>query len=313
MNIGHVGRSRAGRRIAGAASLLAVPAVLLGLLASPALATGKPTGEFKNFTACPLKHTPKPEICLYSKTSSGEVKLGSTAVPITNPIYLQGGFYIAIEEEEAHSVWVNAEGETLSKSPENVPGGLLDILPPEFLPEPLKYLFEEYIINKGITGVTATTELVGAVKYDEGALVNGANEPDLTLPVRVHLGNTFLGEDCYVGSSAHPVTLQLTDGTTSPKLPNKPITGTVGEITFKDGNKLVVITGNKLVDNSFSAPAASGCVNYFPWWLGGELIEELANEVIDKKIGLPSEDGNNTAILNNTLEKASAVAVKESE
>jgi hypothetical protein len=307
-------QSRIGRRAAVVVSAVLLPLVLVGVVASPALAAGKPTGEFKNFTLCPMKHTPAAEVCLYAKTSSGEVKIGKTAVPIENPIYLQGGFYIGEENEEFVDVFINAEGgETLSKAAQNVPGGLLEIFPPEFLIEPFKKLFEEYIVNKGPTGVTATTELVGAVKYNEGNLLNGNSEPALTLPVRVHLGNTFLGEDCYIGSSSNPITLKLITGTTSPPKPNTPISGKVGEITFKDKDNLVVVTGNKLVDNSFSVPVAEGCVNYIPWWLGGEIISAIADEIVDKKLGLKSEPGNNTAILNNTLEKTGPKQVKESE
>jgi hypothetical protein len=292
---------------------LTIPlAVLCGT--SPALATGKPTGAFKNFTLCPLKNT-KVRQCLYSDTTKGpgggKVILGKQTVPIENPISLQGGVYLNLETEEDE--FVNAEGgPTLSNSPENVPGGLLEIFAPEFLPEPLKFFFEEYIINKGPTGVTATTEVVGAVKLNESNLIDG-NGVALTLPVRVHLNNSFLGSECYIGSSAHPITFNLTTGTTSPPEPNKPISGKVGTIVFSEENNLLRITENSLVDNAFSAPAAEKCVNYVPWWLGGELIEYLANKVVDEKIGLPSAAGHNTAILNGVVEKATAKAVKASE
>jgi hypothetical protein len=287
---------------------LAVPLAVMSL-ASSALATGKPTGEFKNFTLCPLKNT-SVHFCVYSDTTGGEVKLGNQKVPITNPITFQGGVYKVGTEEETY---INPEGgPVLSNSPQNVPGGLLGLMPPEFLPEPLKFFFEEFIINKGPTGVTATTEVVGPVKLSRQDLLLEEGTA-LTLPVRVHLNNSFLGSECYVGSSAHPITLKLTTGATSPEKPNESISGKTGTLTTNEEFTLDVLTNNSLVDNAFSAPKAEKCVNYVPWWLGGELIEALALEVLDGKIGLPSADGHNTAILNGTVELGSAKAVKASE
>ncbi len=49
-------------------------------------------------------------------------------------------------------------GETLSKTALYVPGGLLNIVAPEFLNKEQKEKFEK-TINEGITGVTETTEL----------------------------------------------------------------------------------------------------------------------------------------------------------
>jgi len=295
----YLGRSSGGRgRLA-----LVVIMVPLALLAwtSSALAMGKPTGVYKNMPLCPLKNV-KVKKCLYSNTASGSVTLNKETVSVSNPIVLQGGVYF--NETTKEDVFVNAEGgETLSKSPQVIKGGLLEFMPPAFLPEPFKAFFEEYIINKGPTGLYATTELVGEVKINESNLVN-LEGPTLTLPVRVHLENPLLGEGCYIGSKAHPLTWELGDGVEP---------GKFGEIEFKESFNYEELTENTLVDKTFSAPGATGCVNYVPWWLFGELIEAIANEVVDGKIGLPSESGKNAAILNNTIEKGQAVAVKASE
>ena len=80
-------------------------------------------------------------------------------MPITKTITLQGG--LEVPKEIRNDVFDSRpRRQTLSKTPQTVPGGLLKILAPEFFPEPLKKIFNEFI-NKGITGVTATTELVG--------------------------------------------------------------------------------------------------------------------------------------------------------
>ena len=270
---------------------LAVP-VVVALLVSPAMALGKPKAPYNNFTLCPVKNT-KVKQCLWSNVTSGKVEIGKQPVPITNPITLQGGVYLTSEGD----VFVPAEGgSTLSNSPQNVPGGLLGILPPEFLPEPLKAFFEEYIINDGPTGVTATTEQVGEIKLNEGNLLNGV-ETALVLPIRVHLNNTFLGSECYIGSSSHPITLNLTTGKTTGGPTGKP-----GTKKSKEDGGILEISGVSLVSNTFTAPKATGC-----GLLG------LLDGIIDSKIGLPSASGKNVAVLNGKVEIANSELVEESE
>lgn len=296
----HVGRM-------AIAPLLAVAAVSLAVLgfAAPALAL-KPTGEYANFANCPTK-TAGVNFCVFAQTTSGEFKIKKTEVPITKTITLQGGI-IENEATEAET-WVNAANgaETLSKTPQAVPGGLLKILAPSFFPEPLKKLFNEFI-NKGPTGVNATAELAGKITISREALFTGA--PDaLNLPVRVHLENEFLGPSCYVGSTSKPVNIELTTGTTSPPLPNKPITGSLGEIEVKNEGNLIILKKNSLVNNTFAAPTAEGCGSQILFGIFTGIIDGAVNSELE----LPSVSGNNTAILKGNLENASAEAVKASE
>src|ERR1700728_4675046 len=115
------GRLRLGSLMA-AVGVLAVVA-LSG--ASSALAT-TPSGEYAVFAQCPLSNEELAS-CIYSKTESGEVALGSQKVPITNPIILQGGN--AENEETGALTFVGAaNGETLSKTAQNVPGGLTSLI-----------------------------------------------------------------------------------------------------------------------------------------------------------------------------------------
>jgi hypothetical protein len=302
-----MGKAPMGKGVGRMAPLLAVAAVSLAVLgfAAPALAL-KPTGDYVNFGNCPLKVTGV-NFCVFAQTSGGEFKIKKTTVPITKTITLQGGI-IDNEATEAET-WVNAANgaETLSKTPQSVPGGLLKIIAPEFLPEPLKKIFNEFI-NKGPTGVNAATELVGQILINRGALFSKTGTA-LLLPVRVHLENEILGPTCYIGSAAHPVNLELTTGTTSPPLPNKPITGSVGELEIKDEANLVILKKNELVNNTFAAPGAEGCGSQILFGLFTGIIDSAVNSQLE----LPSVSGNNTAILKGTLENASAAAVKASE
>jgi hypothetical protein len=292
-----------GRHITPLLAALVVSIAALGF-AAPALAT-KPTGAYANFGECPLSN-PSVNLCVFAQTSGGQFTIKKTEVPITKTITLQGGI-IANEETGAETFVNAANGETLSKTPQTVPGGLLKILAPKGWPEVLQVIFNEFI-NKGITGATASTELVGTVGISRSNLLS-ATGTALSLPVRVHLENPFLGNSCYVGSKAHPVNVELTTGTTSPPAPNKPITGSVGELEFKEEFTVVVIKKNSLVNNSFAAPEAEGC--------GSQILFGLFTGVIDKAVDseleLPSVAGNNTAILNGSLENAVAEAVKASE
>jgi hypothetical protein len=279
--------------------LAVVAAALMALaFAAPALAT-KPTGDFVNFGDCPTKVAGVSQ-CIFAQTSSGEFKIKETQVPITKTITLQGGI---IEEGNAEKFVNAADGNTLSKTPQTVPGGLLKIVAPEFFPEPLKKIFNEFI-NKGITGVTATSELVGTIGINRINLLTGSGTA-LTLPLRVHLENSFLGNNCFVGSKAKPVVVELTTGTT----PNGQLTGSVGEFEIKDSEQLLILRKNSLVNSTFAAPEAEGCGSQILFGLFTGLIDSA----VDSQLGLPSASGNNKAILNGTLENATASAVIASE
>jgi len=75
---------------------------------------------------------------------------------LKNPVILQGGLEV---DEAGGTPFVGAEnGDTLSKTAQPVPGGLLGIEAPKSWLKFLQDLFNE-TINKGFTGVTATVEL----------------------------------------------------------------------------------------------------------------------------------------------------------
>lgn len=293
---------------------IGVIAPLAALGASPALAT--PKGIFSIFSDCPV-HEPGVALCQYGQTTSGEFQLGNTKVPINQTITLQGG---AIptgnpENEREYFLVPATDGNSLSKTELNVPGGLLDFIKCEDITgkgffetierETCKIIFE----NPKSTGVTATTEIVATTKnppiLNIIALAR-AEGTAITLPVRVHLKNPLLGSSCYVGSETSPLQLHLTTGETKPNLPNKPITGSPGtpETLEEKGENMLRLSKNSLVDNAFSAPVAEGC---------GEFFSFIIDPILDAKIGLPSADGHNTAILNGTLNTATTEAVIASE
>jgi hypothetical protein len=290
------------------ASVVASLAVLA--VASPALAT--PKGIFKRFSDCPLT-TPGVTLCQYAETSSGEFSIGSTKVPINKTITLQGGG-IPTGKLNEYYLLPATDGNSLSKTELNVPGGLLNIVNCEEIKgsglfEVIERAACKAVFENKTTGVTATTELVANATNPailSLAAIFGESGTGLTLPVRVHLKNPLLGESCYVGSEASPIELHLTTGTTSPPAPNKPIKGKKGTGSFEEEGEgeVTKLSENSLVDNAFSVPVAEGCGGFFSF---------LIDPIVDSKLGLPSAAGHNTAILNGTLWAASAENVKNSE
>jgi hypothetical protein len=279
-----------------ACTALVVVAFAALSLAGPAAA--KLTGNYARFEQCSFKNT-EIKKCLYSVTNSGETVLGAKKVPIEKQVVLQGGVGAA-DAEGYRKFFAAANGITLSKAPQNVPGGLLGIVPEEKQNWLIKKLIKFFFENS-LTGLNATLELAKSasdIRVNEIHLAEGLGTA-LEMPVKVHLENPFLGANCFIGSSTSPLVWKLTDGTTSPPAPNKPISGSGGEAEFLEEGRIVETKGTKLVDNAWSAPAATGC---------GGILAFLVNPIVVGQIGT-STAGHNTAILNNTISVAARVAV----
>lgn len=290
-----------------------VVAVVFGAPAAALSAPSAMAGEYAAFAQCPYS-TSGVEGCLVSRTESGEVVIGNkkeakekTAVPIVATQTLQGGFGEANPETGQMPFYGAKNGITLSKTPQKVPGGLLGLVKCNEISEPLLRIACEWAFENAVTGVNATTELAepaSSIYLNEFALEEQLPYPPyppaLVLPVKIHLENWLLGSECYIGSSSEPIELALTTGTTDPPAPNKAIKGKLGEITSRAKGRILVITDNSLVGNAFSVGKVHGC------GLG------LLDGIVESKLGLPSPAGENTAILNNTVEQTSAGAVEES-
>lgn len=268
------------------------------LVPSQALASShNPTGEFEQFAECPLSHEAL-QVCVFSESNGGYFQMGAKTVPLENPVTLQGG----LESGE----FVGAEnGETLVKTPQPVPGGLLGIEAPEWWPIWLQNWFNE-AINEGLTGVYATVELAGPASDINVNTTNLILEKGtaLSLPVKIKLDNALLGSNCYIGSDSNPVVIDFTSGETEPPPPNEPIHGSAGTIEINETGTLITLSGGALVNNSFAAPEADGCGGWLSFF-----IDPLVNSLV----GLPSPAGTNTAILEGKLQTAVASAVRASE
>jgi hypothetical protein len=272
----------------------------LAMVAAPA-AMATPKGGYAVFAQCPL-HAEEVNACIFSPTESGHVTIGKQEVPIVTTQDLQGGLLRPEEPFVKHLAGALNE-ETLTKTPQKVPGGLLGIKCEEitgsgWLEKEARKLCE-YLFANSLTNVYAITELAGPAS---GIVLNSAAEQlgegtALTLPVKVRLENPLFGSECYIGSNSEPLEFNLTTGATSGGPTGKPGTQT----TTEEGG-ILVISGVSLVNNTFKAPGASGCG-----------IFGLLDGLINEKIGLPSAAGKNVAVLNGKVEIANAALVEESE
>jgi hypothetical protein len=302
------------RTLVMAAMALIVPLTALAS-ASPAMA--EPKGIFKIFNQCPTE-VPVVTLCNYAKTTSGEFTIGTTKVPINMPVILQGGLIPTGNPENPaeYFAYPAKNGESLSKTALSVPGGLLGLIKCEdikgegLIEKFFRGLCKEVFENK-VTGVTATTELVANEKnpviFNEFNLAEGEGTA-LTLPLRVHLKNPLLGNSCYIGSQSSPLQVHLTDGETHPPAGFTPLKGAVGEAetVHEKGIGLLRITGNSLVDNTFSAPGTEGCGEFF-------FIKGFLDGIVNGKLKIPNKAGENSAVLNGELNAATAQHVIESE
>jgi len=284
------------RRRALATACLAVALAALGLAGQ---AQAKLTGNYTRFAQCPYTNLAVIK-CIYSVTNSGEVVLGNKKVPIEKQVVLQGGF--GEEVEEVSPFFAATNGITLSKAPQNVPGGLAGIVPEASSPPLVKALIKFFFENS-LTGLTSTLELAKPateIRINENALA-GEFGTALKMPVKVHLENPFLGKNCFIGSSSSPIIWNLTTGATSPPAPNTSISGAVGFFEFLEEGRILEMKNNKLVDNAWSAPSATGC---------GGILAFLVNPIVNAQLGSTTA-GHNTAILNNTISVASSAALRK--
>jgi hypothetical protein len=262
-----------------AVGIIAAVAVLA--LAPAAFAKGEKLNkaDFAIFKNCPLTVA---TTCTYGETLSGEFVMGSKTVPITNPVILQGGFGgSAFDTGPLLAPLHGVEG--VSATPQPIPGGITGV---------------SEVIGGPAYGVA---ELVGppeVVQVNQFLLASGLS-PAIEMPIKVHLENELLGENCYIGSDAEPIVLHLTTGKTSPPEGTEPISGTLGTTVSKDHSKWTEFEGNSLVDNTFAVPAATGC--------GTSVLTEAATTAaVNLAAGLPSAAGKNVAKLDGNLFKAAA-------
>jgi hypothetical protein len=301
-------RARAGGhlvRLRGHAVMVVAALVCVLVCAAPALANG-PEGPFAVFKQCP-RFTEGVRFCLLSQIEGGGVQIGNGGVAIVSPITLQGG-YSRDDETGAETFFGALDGETLSRTPQPVPGGLgslidcNEIAGKGFLQRVFRRACQAVLDNPALRGLSATTELAepaSDIAISSDSLINEEGV-GLSLPVKIHLESPLLGNACDIGSGSDPIVLNLTTGTSGP------IAGKLGHVTYGtfEGLTYTEVTENGMVDSTFPVPTANGC---------GGILSSLIDPIINAKLGLPSPAGHNLAIQTGKLELTLAEHVIESE
>lgn len=265
-------------------------------------ASAQLTGDFTVFQQCPRNTAAKR--CLFTEMTGGGFAIGEKSMAIVNPVTLQAGFNEG-GSGELLPIFAAANGETLSKTPQPFPGGLVALMPPKAAPPALKGLLQG-LANGPRNRLSGTLELAGPASTVKLSILNLAFEKGVAIemPAKIHLENPLLGKNCYIGSGKAPIMFELMDGTTSPPPPNLPIKGTGGTIETLEEGSILRATGTELVDNAMSVPKASGC---------GGVLSFFIDPLINKQMGLPSPAGRNTAILKATAMITPIAALQENE
>ena len=268
--------------------------MLLGVLAAVLVvvpagsASAALDGIWGPFTRCPVDNpallaadgVSADPACIASSSPNGSIKLGNSTAT-TGKTDLQLGATIA--DADASFSLVSPAGGGLVADPVAIPGGLLGLMCPSDIPA--VSVLCATIIDGSPNRVDATVVPAGEPSdFNLGAgLTTGV--PIVTLPVRIKLANPLLAPGCTIGTDSNPIVLRP-ENTTTPS-----ITLAFGNLdgTPIDAGPLVNITGvSTQGDDSFAAPAATGC------GLAG-----LIDLAINAKVGLPSPSGNNNLVLNN--------------
>jgi hypothetical protein len=257
--------------------MVVLTAIAATALLAPAAQATTPKSGYGQFAGCqsPSESGGATTQCIHSEITGGYFQMGNKNVPITAPMTLVGGV-----NESFGDFRYNSKG-GLSQAKQKVPGGVIGLTGLTWLAEFL-----------GIEALTlyAVTELAGTPNLESAPILE-------KLPIKVHLINGALGNNCYVGSNSNPINLNLYTGTTSPPPPNTPISGTFPEVTYNAEKDILFFKKGVYVDNSFSAPGASGCV----LTLFG-FIPISINGLVNSESGLPAPAGTNATSQNQTTE-----------
>ncbi len=261
-------------------------------------AVAAPGGEFAVFKECPIGAEGL-KGCLVFHIESGEVKVGNVTVPIVNTQTLQGGFGNPNPETGEQAFYGAENGETLPRTPQPVPSGSVGCSATGTggWRERGELQLCEAIFGSW-SGLYETLELAApasSIGLNE-ALAQLQVGTALSLPVKIKLENPLLGNECYIGSDADPIVIELSTGVSGS------LKGKVGELASRDSGEILVASDNTLVSNTFAAPEASGCG-----------YRGVLDSLINTKVGLPAPAGANTVVFNEIHEQAGHDAVEEEE
>ncbi|MEV6162811.1 hypothetical protein AB0L71_12950 [Streptomyces sp. NPDC052052] len=218
--------------------------------------------------------------CVSSHSASGTIKLGNSVVPV-GASDLQIG--VITHPGGGTTVVSPPEGALVADSAQ-IPGGLLGLMCPSDIPVITNICNQ--LTDAKLNRVTATIESVN--NPSSFSLVAGfsVGKPIVTLPVRIHLENSFLGDSCYIGSASDPILLNPANLTRPTSVSTQRFAGD-GTTDSTGPMGRISLLGATQSDTTYAVPGATGC------GLG------LLNWAVNLKTDLPSASGNNYVNLDN--------------
>ncbi|MEU6018659.1 hypothetical protein ABZ826_32945 [Streptomyces sp. NPDC047515] len=266
--------------------LSACTAFVAVLSTGTATAATQLNGHWAPFNRCPVDApamlaadgVTNTATCISSHSAGGSIKLGNTQVPTGNTDLQLG---VIQHSDGTTSLIAPPEGALVADSAD-LPGGLLGLMCPSGIPVVSGICNQ--ITNSTLNKVTATIEPAGAPRDFNMAASFGTGQPILSIPVRIHLRNPFLGDKCYIGTTSNPIVLKPQNNTA----PSLSLQQFAGDGTPDDSGEMGRYTfgGADQGDSTYAVPGASGC--------GAGLLDWAVN----LKTSLPSASGKNNVVLN---------------
>jgi hypothetical protein len=254
-------------------------------------------GDWASLNRCPVDNpamlaiegTTTEALCLSESTPSGSMTIGNLSVALKGTNHQEGDVQ---SRELAPSPLISPPGGILVAEPVELPGGIQGLICPQAsniaasICAPPRHHHHRWWRDARAEEVTWTLESAGSINNFNllAGLIPGT--PISTVPLKVHLQNWALGNDCYIGSEAEPIVVQPfnvapAELETRQFEPNGTPNQEAGIMT--DLHSSHVNQGA----NAFTVPAASGCGHH------GYL-----DQAIDEKAGLPSSAGTNSLTFN---------------
>lgn len=207
---------------------------------------------YEKFAGCPSpEENREVETCFAMPIRGGHLKIGNKNIPIEHPFSLSGGL------SNTDVVFANSKG-GLAPVKQELPGGIV-----------------------GLTGQSWLSDFFDQNELKLFATIELAEKPEnplavaFTLPIKIHLVNSLLSDDCEVGSPSAPVELNLKRPLREIGLP-----------------RLSSQVKGTFVDNSFTVPPATNCLlNLF-----GFISTDIGG-VINLHVELPYSSGVGEAAL----------------
>lgn len=263
------------------------------------------SGDWASFNRCPVDdpsmagadNVDPGVVCAASDSPSGFFKLGNLPPLPVGENNLQFGVLI---HSDGTTTAVSGPRPLLS-APVAVPGGLLGLIGQGNLSQVLGH-----VVPGPVNALTTRVESAGPIS--DFTLFNSftPNAPILTLPVKIHLKNTLLGKQCYIGSDSNPILLHVANTDLSKvefNFENFDLDGTpdpAGPMQF------LSLAHTTQGAGGFSVPGAQDCGP--PLNVRGHSLGGLLDQVINQTIGLPSPAGKSGLVLTDTTTSLAAFA-----